>query len=388
MPHEIHGSERRSFSCRRRWSWLYRDGYLPNRSVRHLEFGTAYHKALQVFYEPKTWLTTSPDEKLEGALSAFSATCASQALHYLEVNQVRELPPDLQEDYDSRVALGVGMLEYYADYVHPEFDKWFKPIMVEVPFEVTIDDPDSPSEQPLTCKNSPHCGQVHNNDGPDSLVVYAGRVDVLIEDLRYGGYFVLDWKTASTLTVDDSFLQLDDQSGGYVWALRRKLNLDVRGFLYCEIRKAFPQPPKLLKRQSGGRIFSTSKDQPTSIEIFEPYVRKNDPIAYENGAYNDFIAHLKSNDATQYHQRFPIIKSDVELNNIGYNIGLQAADMIDPGLRIYPSVGKFSCSKCAFRQPCLSMFMGEDVEYQLRTSYTKSTRRYWMDNQTTDKSSK
>lgn len=389
MSHEIHTSERRGFrGCRRRWNWVYREGYVPDTPIRPLEFGIAYHSGMEAFYDPDLWSTTSAEEKLERAQDKFGIACAAQAKNYLKLNGIRELPEDAQEDYDSRIELGMGMLDYHARYVHPKFDGWFKPVAVEIPFQVPIPHPDYPNLS-LSCSNSPYCGQEHDNTGVDSQVMYAGRVDALVEDLRYGGYFIFDWKTASSLAKDDDFLQLDDQVGSYAWALRHVLNLDVRGFVYAEIRKDYPQPPKLLKRTSGGRSFSVAADQATSIEIFEPYVKKHDPFAYENGAYDAYIKYLKSNEATQYHQRFVVIKSRTELENIGKNISLEVADMIDAKLRIYPSVGRYSCSTCAFRQPCLGLFMGEDVSYQLETSYKKTGHRYWMEtSQTTEKASK
>jgi hypothetical protein len=202
---------------------------------------------------------------------------------------------------------------------------------------------------------------------------------MLVEDIRNGGYFVWDHKTAGQLAKDDGFLQLDDQIGTYVWALRYVLQLDVRGFIYAESRKDYPREPKHLKRLSSGRSFSTAQNQATSLEIFEPFVAKHDRPAYEEGAYDAYIAWLKSEEATQFHQRFTIIKSEAELRHIGENIAMEAADMVSPQTRIYPSVGRYSCSNCAFRQPCLGLFMDEDVDYLLESSYIQTDRRYWMD---------
>lgn len=378
MPHEIHVSERRSFrGCRRRWNWAYREGFVPDTPIKALEFGVAYHAALETYYNPTTW-KSSPQEKLRAAILIFEGLCETQRSNYLTTMKIRSLPDDVATDYDERVALGTGMLTYHATYVSPKYDNWFRPVAVEIPFQVPIEDPDDPS-QLLKCTSSPSCGQGHSNSGEDSRVIYAGRVDMLVEDLRYGGYFIWDHKTASALATDDGFLQLDDQVGSYAWALRHVLQLDVRGFIYAESRKDYPREPKALKRLSGGRSFSTAQNQATSLELFEPFVIKNDRLAYDEGAYDDYLAFLRSADATQFHQRFVIIKSEAELNNIGKNIAKEAADMVDSKTRIYPSVGRYTCSTCAFRQPCLSEFMNEDVTFQLESNYIQTNRRYWMD---------
>ena len=380
MSHEIHVSERRSFrGCRRRWNWAYREGFVPETPIKALEFGVAYHKALECFYHPVSWDAPSA-VKTERAVEEFTLECTKQKTNYLTAMHVRSLPDEVEQDYDERLELGRGMLKYHGDFVHPKFDSWFKPVAVEIPFEVPIEDPDRPGV-PLKCLNSPQCGQGHSNDpnDSDSDVVYAGRVDMLVEDLRYGGYFIWDHKTAAALAKDDGFLQLDDQVGSYAWALRYVLGLDVRGFIYAESRKDFPREPKELKRLSGGRSFSTAQNQATSLEIFEPFVAKHDRLAYESGAYDEYIAWLKSAEATQFHQRFVIIKSAAELRNIGKNISLEAADMVDSRTRIYPSVGRYTCSTCAFRQPCLNEFMDEDTRYLLESTYVQTDRRYWME---------
>lgn len=373
-------SERRSFrGCRRRWNWAYREGFVPETPIKALEFGVAYHGALETFYTPDSWALPVAD-RLESAIAKFTSECEAQKANYLKIMNLRELPDEVALDYEERINLGVGMLRYHCEYVHPKMDNWFRPVAVEIPFVVPIEDPDRPGI-PLVCTNSPECGQAHSNvlSNPDSHVVYAGRVDMLVEDVRYGGYFIWDHKTAAVLAKDDGFLQLDDQVGSYVWALRHVLELDIRGFIYAESRKDYPREPKALKRLSGGRSFSTAQNQATSLEIFEPFVAQHDKIAYDAGAYDEYLAFLESAEATQFSQRFVVIKSEAELVNIGKNIALEAADMVDSRTRIYPSVGRYTCSTCAFRQPCLAEFMDEDPRYLLESTYMQTDRRYWMD---------
>lgn len=389
MPHQIHVSERRSFrGCRRRWNWAYREGYSPLTKNKHLDFGIAYHKAKDVFYEPESYSVLSVEERLSRAILAFTNECEDHLEQYLLATEQKEAPQDVEEDFAQRLELGVGMLTYFANNVHPKFDTWFKPVATEIAFSVPLEDPDNPG-QPLRCTNSPKCGQSHSNDvdDDDSLVVYSGRVDMIVEDIRYGGYYIWDHKTAAQLAKDDGFLQLDDQIGSYCWALQTQLNIDVRGFIYSEIRKDYPRPPALLKRGQGGRSFSVSKTQPTNLEVFEPFIKEHDPIAYKDGAYSEYLKFLASPDSTLYHQRFIIVKSDAELKNIGETIALEAADMVDSRLRIYPSVGRYSCSTCAFRQPCLATMMDEDAQNLLETNYHLTTRRYWMDQQASSEKS-
>jgi hypothetical protein len=304
----------------------------------------------------------------------FVTLCHEQRETFLKNTGQRELEQANGDDYSDRIELGLGMLAHYANEVHPQADTWFKPIATEIPFEVPLFYPGT--DIPLVCTNSPVCGQIHENSGPDSHVYYAGRVDMLIEDIRFGGYFVWDHKTAAQLADDHGFLQLDDQVGSYCWALAVKLNLDIKGFVYAEYRKGFPKPPEQLKRLSSGRSFSTNKNQATSLEIFTNHVMKYDTEAFEDGKYFEYIEHLKET-APKYQQRFIIIKSDEEMNHIGDNLTLEAMDMIDPNLRIYPSVGRYGCSNCAYREPCIAQFRGEDYLYTLDSLFTKVEHRYY-----------
>jgi hypothetical protein len=380
MVHEIHNSERRSFrGCRRRWNWAYIEGYVPIEPEDRLDFGIAFHCGMQVFYNPGTWDTTDADEKAAGAIQAFLLECEVQRKRYLETHKLNELPQEMESDFEDKLDLGTGMLNYHAKYVHPKYDKWFRPVAVEISFEVPLVDPDDP-KQLLHCHNSPQCGQNHSNDpnDPDSLVVYAGRVDALCQDIVDGDYYIFDWKSAGVISKNEDFLELDDQVAGYTWALWERLNLNISGFIYAETRKDFPRPPRLLKRMQKGCHFSTSKVQPTNLEVFEPYVAQHDPQALLDGCYDDYLEFLRSSDTMIFSQRFTVLKGEEELVNVGKAIAQEAADMINEP-RLYPNKSRFHCTSCKYRQPCIGMDREEDISYLLEGGFIQTNRRHWME---------
>lgn len=367
MTHQIRTSARRAFrGCRRRWDWSFRQGYIPLEFPKPLEFGLAFHCAMQSIYDPDTWDVTSAEQKLDLAKKVFKLECELQRDEYLKNTGQIRLNMDESDDYDSRIELGFGMLEYYIYEVHAKHDYWFRPVRVEVEFEVPLTDEHGNS---IHCTQSPHCGQIHENEGEDSVVTYGGRVDAIVEDIIHGGYYIVDWKTAAQLAASGEFLQLDDQVASYCWALRAQLMIDVQGFIYAEIRKGYPEPPRLLSRRRNGCLYSQDKSKPYELNMYRDTVREFDPQAYEAGLYDEFLAFLAGADAPKFHQRFVIIKSDVELSNIGTNIAYEAADMVDENLRVYPSVGRFSCPTCAYVSPCVMKFKNEDYQYTLDTMY-------------------
>ena len=382
--HEVHTSEIRSFQgCRRRWDWAYREGIVPETHAKPLQFGIAFHIAMEVFYDPETWSSTTPEEKTKRSVDAFIEACESQRAEYLKHTGQTKLLEGDGDDYTERIDLGIGMLEWYGSQVHPKEDNWFKPVMVEVPFQVPIVNP--ATGEPLRCY-APEvipegygnagevlrtCGQVHEYG---AVVTYDGRIDAIVEDIYNGGYFIWDHKSAAQIRKDDRLLLLDPQVNGYTWAASSELGIDVRGFLYVEYRKDFPKPPKMLSRAYKGRHFSTDKTQPTDHENFTRTVQQYDLPALTAGAYDEYIAWLQSPEAPVFHRRFPIIKTKKNLKVIGEQIYNIAKDMIYPDLLIYPNAGHFSCSGCAYYDPCLAKTLGEDYEHSLSSSTYKRVK--------------
>jgi hypothetical protein len=369
--HQIHTSEVRSFNgCRRRWDWAYRQGFVLDQAPKPLELGIAFHIGMEKFYDPEAWDSTSKEEKASRAVVAFTEECERQRAAFLKAtNQERILVAE-GDDYTERIDLGIGMIEHYANYIHPVDDDWFRPVMTEVAFQVPLTDPRT--GEPLRCftpgTHEGGCGQFHP---VGALVTYDGRVDMLIEDIANGGYFVWDHKSAAQVQTSDHLIQMDPQVVGYTWALRTVLELDIRGFIYAEYRKDYPKAPALLKNTIKGRHFSTNKQQGTNLAVFLEHVKKYDFDAYQDGCYDEFIAWLKSKDAPVFHQRFPILKTPYELDQMGYNLSMQASEMVRPSLPIYPAPGRFSCSGCGYYTPCNGKNRGEDYEYTLNSLYRK-----------------
>lgn len=354
------------------------DSYYPKTTAKPLEFGVAYHAAMEVYYAPETW---DWDREVIGRLAIlkFIEVCEEQKQKALDVRGATFLDADIEADYNERVELGKGMLNYYFLHVAPREDVGWRPVKVEIAFMVPIPNPET-GEPVIWCKclNCWDKWAKHFGGQPIPFtglpVVYAGRLDMLAQD-KFGNYWIFDWKTARSISQDYEFLYLDDQVGSYPWALRKVLGLNIRGFIYHEQRKGFPQPPNKNKVRRLGCIFSVSKNQDTDYETYFRTITEEDNEAYEAGHYDDFLAYLKA-EGIEYFQRHQVIKTDAELEEIEKNIGYEALDMIDPNLRIYPSAGRFGCSFCAFRQPCLEANGQGDVQFALDSLFEKREHYY------------
>lgn len=379
LVHEIHTSERRSFkACRRRWDWLFRQNYYPKVTAKPLEFGVAFHAAMEVYYDPETW-DWDREVIAAKAIATFVSICEEQKANAIAAGQSSMLENGVEEDYQERVELGKGMLGFYFKDVAPLADRGWKPIRVEIGFMVAIPNPET-GEEYIFCK-CPQCEERWTKafDGDMSSfiglpVVYAGRLDMLAQD-ENGKYYIFDWKTARTISQDYEFLYLDDQISSYVWALR-KLGLDVRGFVYHEQRKAFPQPPQKNKTRRLGRLFSVNKNQSTDYDSYLKAVSEEDTAAYQEGLYDEMLTYLKE-VAGLFWLRHQVIKSTEELIETEKHIGYEALDIVDPALRIYPSAGRFGCSFCAFRQPCLEANSAGDYQFILNDSGLFEQREHY-----------
>jgi hypothetical protein len=390
LVHEVHTSERRSFrGCRRRWDWIFRQNYYPIMTAKPLEFGTAVHAAWEVYYDPKTW--GMPRNVIAAlAIDTFTRKCLAQKQKALKATDQMALDDEIEKDYQERVELGQGMLKYYFEQVAPVLDKGWKPKYVEVEFMVPIDHPET--GETIWCKCDT-CWTKYNvwmaendyfldRDAWTGLpVCYAGRLDMMAEDDK-GDLWIFDWKTARSIAKDDEFLYLDDQVGSYPWALR-KLGFNVRGFVYHEQRKGFPQAPQKNKVRRLGCLFSVSKSQTTDYDTYLATIEAEDGEAYAAGYYDDFLQYLK-NEGIEYYARHVIYKSEDELREIEKNIGYEVLDMIDPNLRIYPSPGRFGCTFCAFRQPCLEQNRRGDFQYGLDTLFERREHYYIREEPSTE----
>lgn len=378
LVHTLHVSEGRAFrSCRQRWSWSYLEDLHPEGSVRALEFGLAYHHAMEKFYDPATW-HLDKDVLAVYALAEFDRYTRET----YESLKSRGLATDvLAEDFAERLVLGREMLGHYFAEVAPVTDT-FEPVKVEVAFEVPL----LVDGKLILCKCE-RCWErsgkpmftAHNSAGPGEElevgpwlglpVTLGGRLDLLGRDLETGELGVLDWKTAATLMNDKElpYLDMDDQVSRYLLAMH-KLGVNARVFWYHEQWKASPRPPEPLTRKYRGRMYQASKDLPTSYDLYLETVTEGDPAGVAAGAYDEYLDWLKA-EGPRYWQRETLRRNNHQLLETERHIFLEYQDMVSG--RIYPSPERKKCSWCSFFDPCLSKQRGERYDHALNTLFVK-----------------
>lgn len=344
--HIMRTSDRSTFrSCRQKWDFTskVRLNYEPVRNMHYFEFGSAFHNAMEVFYDPMTWEAPAED-RMDLGVAAFVSTNSKQKKDAAKASG-GALPPELSEEYKEREELGVGMLRHYLKY-SIDHDK-FRPVYAEVEFEVPLIDDDG---YPIIIGGLP--------------VVYQGRIDLIVEVFEEyegitPGYWILDHKTAARMDSIEH-VEMDPQIGSYDWAAVDMLNVPMQGFIYSEIRKAYPDKPAVNKVRRQGRILSVNRQQSTSYDLFMQAIEEHneDPSLYE-----DHLEWLKA-QSSELIRRTVVHRTAAERRYTKEMIIKEAWDMFD-NPSIYPNPSKWNCQGCLFRTPCLARHEYNDEDFIL-----------------------
>jgi hypothetical protein len=354
----VRTSDRMQFMrCRTLWDFTskMRHNFEYSPGIEPLDFGIAIHGAAEVYWDPAIF--DGPlDVREQLALVAFHNHMNDWAKR-IKAAGMWESKKDTWEEH---LALGVGMLNHYFLWA-PNAFKGYRPVKAEIEFEVPIPyNEDVQGKLPPTfCELDGHLWRNYPDEDrlPDP-VVYQGRIDLILEHEESGELWILDHKTAAQFGQTEH-LELDQQCGSYVWALRKLLNINIAGVIYSEWRKKAPKEPDMLK--SG--LPSKNKAQNTTPEL---YRKKLEELGLDTEMYADFLQTLQ-NEGQQYFRNIPIHRSTDELAALEANIVNMAIDMVD-NPRIYPNPSRWNCNGCQFRSPCLMRQEGSDWEWYLNSS--------------------
>jgi hypothetical protein len=341
-----------------------RMGYKPLVPAEELDFGTAWHLAMEVYYDPDEL------KNQQRTLDVFLKKNREQQLLAREYgrnpeDRSSEREPSLVE----QVELGKGMLAHYFDWaaIHDDFE----PVMVETEFEVPILNPETSEavfcgmSRSIECSEHPYPMQLFNED---CAWIFKGRVDG-IRKRNDGTYWLAEEKTATNET-DWSWHVFEPQTSRYMWALRHSLGIDLRGVIRTEALKRYPKPPKPLK--SGG--FSVDRQQPTTTKLFLNALADHGELVEDNEKYYNYLLFLQSPSAPVFIRREYVDFTPEMLKITGENLFKIAKRMITADNEdLVPNV-TFMCKRCAFFIPCLGRQSGDDFMYSLNTQFKKEVR--------------
>jgi len=400
----IHNSDRASFKrCRRYFDWTSpARNNLSLRADTHgvntdLWFGTGIHYALENYYNPilrrdpveswRTWYNYQWRGGLVDSSWLDKVYDLNPRLHLHDpgdgfseqmyiVRGLEDIIPDADSDeFDRLYELGVQMMGAYKVWAPPR--DGFEILMVEHDFSIPIWDYENECILKAVDlrEQSPNYGK--------TLEVHSrGRMDVVWEKPS-GKLGIMDHKTSSR--IDEDFfekLETDEQVTSYMHAAEveaKYYNLPYAGeameeCIYNVLRKVYPREPTMVR----GGLFSVNRNEESpTYEMLMAFIEENGiDVESLDEKHKNYIAYVRDVGDDQFFIRKLVRRNRHQLANAGYRLYLEALDMLDPELRIYPNLrNDYQCLRCAFRAPCLAKEDGGDFEQLIRDNYTRTRDR-------------
>ncbi|MFA5154705.1 MAG: PD-(D/E)XK nuclease family protein [Clostridia bacterium] len=349
---QVHVTDAMSYTqCRRRWNWasMMREGLQPAVIPVPLFEGQGVHVALDKYY------SHPPEERTSDVLID-----AFQDWVRRRTKKIQEYTGPLwssdKEAIRDVYLRGSKVLMHYYLWAQP-FDEDLRFVSTEQRFSVPV-----PVGGKLAAR--------------DSDVTLSGRFDGVVEDVRSGDYYLMEYKTTKSL-YNLKWITKNLQSDLYVWAAKQLYGDRVKGIIYRGIVKRVPDD--LIPLQQPG-MYSQKQSQRTSLEWAKMSL---EIAAIEEGidVQEMFQAHAKlltylNTQSNPFFQQLPKSKSPEQLERALITIYWLGQQMMDPNVLIFPTTGWW-CGSCPFFDVCTLMDEGGDWQGLLETEF--APRSYWED---------
>lgn len=340
---KIRTSDRGSFKrCRRKWAWSsqLRKNLRLKDTPSYFWLGTGGHFALEDYHGYNRF--GHPAE----AFMAYVEACK-------EFNRKHGygIPDDWQEQTD----LGVGILEYYLKWLESREHHatvWIdgEP-MVEIKCEIPL-----PVEPP---------------PGYDG-VVYQLTLDRLVE--IDGEYWITDYKFFKNFS--QANLDMDEQMSSYIWGASTIFDKPIAGAILHEFKKSVPKEPKIL---SSGKL-SHAPTQGTTHRMYrealiQMYGSTEKAPAANVRCLND-LAHRETPERDDFIKRTMTRRTIPQMEATGTKILMEAADMCNPDLPLYPNPTRDCSWDCSLQDICLMIDRDDDWEGLLEELTVSDTEEF------------
>lgn len=227
-----------------------------------------------------------------------------------------------------------------------------------------FDNPETPEEQ------------IFYRDAVDSSWIevelvpmyYHGTFDRLVVD-RLGRWWILDYKTAKG--ADTNKLATDDQISAYLWAAEQWFGHPIYGFIYLQLTKDVPHPPKRLKN---GEMSVDKKQKTTYALAREEIIKEYGSVAKAPNKYVEFLNILAEKEMPEGDRfiRWDFVTRTQNQKIATYNnIMGEVRIMINPNLYLFPNPTRDCIWDCPLRDICLAYDDAryDEVEYTLQSEY-------------------
>ena len=204
---------------------------------------------------------------------------------------------------------------------------------------------------------------------------FKGRIDLLVEDLRYDGLWIWDSKWVRSIPNTDERM-MSPQALLYAWALK-KLGYDIRGFVYNYGRTKAPTVPRVLKRPAG--TLSTAKRMDTDIYTYVRAIKElhgDNWKHYAKTVYKTKIKELRGREGLWFRrERMPVENSRIKRALAEFIVS--SKDIERRSKKHPPRSYFYNCSHyCDYHQLCVTEFQGLDITPLIKSFYEYVPERY------------
>jgi hypothetical protein len=361
MAYELRPWDREWFKrCRRAWD-------LGSRTRRNLEplappssfqldLVRALRDALAVYYFPGMW-EWDRNIVLPLAFQAFTKAITTQEEKY---EATTPLTAKEREDCERQLASGKELLEHYIPWARTVDRFW--PVRVETDFDAQVPDFRNPGHDLVSPGGQP----IH----------YQGRIDMLVVD-EHDAYWIVRHRLAPEGFPDLDLLFLDDEQVAACWAWELfYLGMRISGTIHNEFRLggAPPDPAEPVRRPRAAHAWARARANNRAAAQSEGYAPE--PATVPVPGHRRMYAKAEREpdevvveEGGGMFRRTRIPRSRAELDALAERLAMEALDMTDPGLVLYPTPSVAHCSACEYRAPCLAMNESGDVEAVLSADY-------------------
>jgi len=339
-------SDRLSYRrCRRMWNWSHsaRGNLQSARQSGPFWLGTGMHFALEDFHGYHEY--PFPREALQ---DYYRATCKTGFV-----------PDEVDELY----GLGVGMLDYYEQWL--ESREQLQTLIIDGVPQVEVNvHIEIPKEHILKYL---HPALHHILDRYDRIL-YSLTLDRVVLD-SYGRLWIVEYKSAKQYQW--AHLDTDNQVTAYKWGAQYKYpGYEIAGTIYQQHKKQVLTGPAFL---SSTKKFSTSKRQKTSYALYLSSLRSlygNDytRYPYENQLFLEYLKTQESQNADELIKRDYVERNQQQSDSEYQKILMEASEMLNPELPIYPNPTRDCSWQCTFNGACVAYDAGEDWQSHIADS--------------------
>jgi hypothetical protein len=263
QPPLVRTSERNDHAqCPWMWAQRWLNGLVPVREPTWAVFGTAWHRAMEIYY-PVGRKRGSVLDTIDMFLASLDDLGRKIGV---DISELEEEEIERKESKGQKVKLvpardlGPIMVREYIKFYEGDHD--WDVVHSEQTFQIDVPDPDFPGEV---------------------LLVLAGTWDLLVWSRSKRRYELVDHKTAKTIP-SWGYLELDNQAGTYPWVAKEVLvhkgiltkKDHIRGITFSYAKKTAPDPrPVNAAGESLNKDGTVSKMQPA--KRFERYYSPRTP---------------------------------------------------------------------------------------------------------------